>query len=132
MHLMASEPSHPTPVESGDFILATYLEIALRFRLGGPNAARTKVKRAGWISEPPNHPADPLRIKVPRDAWYQAVGTPARNIRERPDRNIRDVPSQGGESSYIKTLEGHLTSLREEHLGARDAHIATLRNELAS
>jgi chromosome segregation ATPase len=129
---MASEPSHPTPVESGDFILATYREIALRFQLGGPNAARTKVKRAGWISEPPNHPADPLRIKVPRDAWHQAVETPTRNTR--PGSDARDAQSLSKESGHIKALESHLAILREEqsgHLAAREAHIATLRDQLA-
>jgi hypothetical protein len=61
-------------VEGQDDVTATYREIAMRFGLGSPNAARTKVKRAGWAVEPARHPADPVRVRVPREAWYQ---TPA-------------------------------------------------------
>jgi hypothetical protein len=132
---MANEPPHPAPVESGDFILATYREIAFRFQLGGPNAARTKVKRAGWVSEPPNHPADPLRIKVPRDAWDQAVEIPTRINRERSRPGIRDTPSPSREIGHIKAFESHLAILREEqseHVAAREAHIATLREQLTA
>ena len=74
---MPDERGHLLLVESGDFVLATYREIAAHFRLSGPNAARTKAKRAGWIAEPTNHPADPLRIGVPRDVWSQAAETPS-------------------------------------------------------
>ena len=73
--LNGGDGGHPDADERGDFVLATYREIAARFSLGGPNAARTKVKRAGWVAEPSNHPADPLHIRVPRDAWYQAANT---------------------------------------------------------
>lgn len=112
---MPDETPHRTPIESGDFILATYREIALRFGLGGPNAARTKVKRAGWVSEPTNHPADPLRIRVPREAWDQAVETPPRTRRDRPHLvGGREAPSQDRDTRYIKALEGHIATLREQ------------------
>jgi hypothetical protein len=52
-----------------DYVVATYREIALRFRLGSVRAARTKAQRARWRVEPPNHPADPRRIRVPRALW---------------------------------------------------------------
>jgi hypothetical protein len=58
-------------VEGQDDVTATYREIAMRFGLGSANAARTKVKRAGWTVEPARHPADPVRIRVPREVWYQ-------------------------------------------------------------
>src|SRR4051812_21548754 len=72
---MRDETGHLGMAESGRFVLATYREIAAHFRLGGPNAGRTKAKRAGWAAEPTNHPADPLHITVPRDAWSQAADT---------------------------------------------------------
>jgi hypothetical protein len=104
--------------ETGDFILASYREIALRFGLGGPNAARTKARRAGWVSEPPNHPADPLRIRVPREVWDQARESPPPSTRERRDRKPRDGTSQADESRHIKALEGHLETLRERLVAA--------------
>jgi hypothetical protein len=112
--LMVSDTLHLTPVEREDFILATYREIAARFGLGGPNAARTKVKRASWPAEPSNHPADPLRIRVPRDAWYQAVEalphTPHEVGHLKP---TRDAPSQKHDTRHIKALEMAVTALRE-------------------
>src|SRR6185312_16408220 len=66
------------------FVLATYREIAARFRLGGPGAARTKVKRAKWAVTPRcDHSADPLRIQVPRGAWERAAESRYRAIRSR-------------------------------------------------
>jgi hypothetical protein len=56
-----------------EHVVATYREIAAHFGLKGPVQARVKAKRAGWKAEPQNHPADPLRIRVPRDAWNGGV-----------------------------------------------------------
>src|SRR6478672_7946301 len=75
--------------EPPDFVLATYKEIAARFGLGAPSAARVKVKRAGWITEPPNHPADPRRIRVPRGAWEKAAETPSSAKPETPGSKPR-------------------------------------------
>ena len=108
---------HPASDEMGEFIRATYREIAERFRLSGPNAARTKVKRAGWTAEIPNHPADPLRIRVPRDAWSQVSDTPQPKHSEMPHLKgpieSRDPPSQAHETPRVRALEAHIASLRE-------------------
>jgi hypothetical protein len=114
---MASDTPHPTPIGREDFILATYREIALHFGLGGPNAARTKVKRAGWHAEPTNHPADPLRIRVPRDAWYQAgEALPHTRHEMGHPKPTRDAPSQKlqkRDTRHIKALEMAVAALRE-------------------
>jgi len=96
-------PGTPGPV------LATYREIAAHFGLQGPHSARTKAKREGWQSEPPNHPADPLRIRVPREAW-DAAGRRRREGRNTPSHELRDPPSQSGE---INALRSHIETLRE-------------------
>jgi hypothetical protein len=115
------ETPHSGPTEREDFILATYREIALRFRLNGPNAARTKAKRAGWTAEPSNHPADPLRIRVPLDAWDQASERehPRRHEMPRPEAG-RDAPSQKHETRNLRVLEAAVAALREA-LAAADA-----------
>ena len=92
-HTPVESPDHIS-AESRDHVLATYRQIADRFRLGGSNAARTKVKRAGWTSEPPNHPADPLRIRVPREVWEQATERPhhkSRHSREKGRMANREI-----------------------------------------
>src|SRR4051794_32563557 len=59
--------------------IATYREIAARWRLkgweagDGVDAARVKAKRAGWRQLPRNHPADPVRVAIPRAAWDAAT-----------------------------------------------------------
>ena len=65
-------------------------EIATHFGLGAPSAARVKVKRAGWITEPPNHPADPRRIRVPRGVWEKAAETPGSTKPETPGPKARE------------------------------------------
>ena len=107
------ERGHLNRDESGGFILATYREIAAHFALSGPNAARTKVKRAGWSAAPTNHPADPLHIRVPRDAWYQAAETPHPKRPERPHATSRDAPSPKPDTPHIRTLEAAVSSLTE-------------------
>lgn len=80
----ADESQGPELDADGAFVLATYREIAARFRLGGPGAARTKVKRAKWAVTPrSDHSADPLRIQVPREAWDRAAEIRYRAIRSR-------------------------------------------------
>jgi hypothetical protein len=114
----AAESSDNISAESRDHVLATYREIAERFRLGSSNAARTKVKRARWTWESPNHPADPLRIRVPKEAWDQAAESPPRNQRpstgERRDSKPRHPPSQADESWEIKGFERALDALQEQ------------------
>jgi hypothetical protein len=147
---MPDERSHLL-LESGGgfgFVLATYREIAAHFRLGGPNAARTKVKRAGWIAEPTNHPADPLRIRVPRDVWSQAAEMPPlkrpARLHHTADRDLGsqqsdsppdnrgkisplrkgDGTSQTAEAGHLRALEGHVNTLREDVAAERAARIA--------
>ena len=55
--------------------IATYREIAAHWGLAGVDVARVKAKRAGWRSLPRNHPADPVRVAIPRATWDTA--TPA-------------------------------------------------------
>ena len=79
--------------DSGD-IVATYREIAEHFGLKGPDQGRTKAKRAGWPAEPQNHPADPLRIRVPREAWEGAARARQRGLSLRSERRAaREAPS---------------------------------------
>jgi hypothetical protein len=71
----ASDSTDRTPGpgrNSRDTVLATYREIAAHLGLQGPHSARNKVKREGWPAEPANHPADPLRIRVPAEVWDRA------------------------------------------------------------
>ena len=129
---MRNASGHLEMAESGDFILATYRDIAAHFRLGGPNAARTKAKRAGWTPEPTNHPADPLHIRVPRDAWSQAADTVPRErpgtppiARERDPISRQRAPlSQGPDTLHIRALEGHIATLREDLAGERAGRVA--------
>jgi len=48
-----------------DVVISTYREIAEHFGLANPEKGRQKAKRAGWPNEPQNHPADPVRVRVP-------------------------------------------------------------------
>jgi hypothetical protein len=138
---MPDERGHLLLVESGGFVLATYREIAAHFRLGGPNAARTKVKRAGWIAEPTNHPADPLRIRVPRDVWSQAAEIPSLKRAARPDHNTdrdsgsrpSDTPTdKRGEISPLGKRDGASHMAGTRHLNALEGHVNTLREDVAT
>ena len=51
-----------------EFELMTYREVADKFGLKSPDAARVKVKRAGWKTRPGNHPNATLFIEVPHSA----------------------------------------------------------------
>jgi hypothetical protein len=95
------------------FVTATYREIAKRFGLSGPNAARTKAKRAQWAEEPVNHPADTKRVRVPREAWEGALSAATASRRERP---LPRAPSQEEVTPTLKYLDGALTAALEEHL----------------
>jgi hypothetical protein len=141
---MPDERGHLHLIESGGFVLATYREIAAHFHLSGPNAARTKAKRASWKAEPTNHPADPLRIRVPRDAWSQAAESPPPKRSERlgldpgsqssetpvdtsdemPPLTGRDGSSRDHDTQYLRALEGHISTLREDLAVERTARTA--------
>ena len=94
--------------ETPDFVLATYKEIAARFGLGAPSAARVKVKRAGWVTEPPNHPADPRRIRVPRGAWEKAAETPSSAKPDPPSSRGRETWTVSAFRSAVNVLEKRL------------------------
>jgi hypothetical protein len=64
-------------VKGESHVVATYREIAAHFGLRGADQGRTKAKRAGWSAEPRNHPADPVRVRVPRAAWEGASSSRA-------------------------------------------------------
>jgi hypothetical protein len=112
----------------GDFghVIATYREVAAHFGLKGPDQGRTKVKRAGWPTEPQNHPADPIRVRVPREAWDGASQARERAgvifrrekvsqaERPAPSQHIQGPPSLPPElPALIKQLEGAHATLRE-------------------
>jgi hypothetical protein len=132
-HLNSGEAGHLGASERGDFILATYREIAAHFSLGGPNAARTKVKRAGWSAEPSNHPADPLHIRVPRDAWYQAANTAHPRRAERPHITKNSETSQQFDTPDLKDAKRpYLTSSGEALSQPDTPHITALKGVITS
>ena len=116
--------------ERGDpgHVVATYREIAVRFGLGGVNAARTKAKRAGWAEEPTNHPAETKRIRVPREAWDQAGRDPPIMPPESaPSRPGREGPSRAPETGAIAAVRVALDLLRgqlERERARGDAAVA--------
>jgi hypothetical protein len=112
----ADESQGPELDPDGAFVLATYREIAARFRLGGPGAARTKARRAKWAVMPRrDHPADPLRIQVPREAWDRAAEICHRAIRSKSGHEAisrgRTSPSHNKEILHLRAL---VALLREQ------------------
>lgn len=111
----ADESQGPELDPDGAFVLATYREIAARFRLGGPGAARTKARRAKWAVTPrPDHPADPLRIQVPREAWDRAAEICHRASRSKSGHEAisrRASPSPAKEILHLRAL---VALLREQ------------------
>ncbi len=99
---MSMVMGHRATAESQDHVTATYREIAVRFGLGGPNAARTKVKHAGWAIEPAKHPAHPVRVRVPREAWSQTSDIPRQKNHTETGTSDRDGASQ---KESLKSLE---------------------------
>jgi hypothetical protein len=114
-----------------EHVIATYREIAAHFRLKGSVQARVKAKRAGWPAEPQNHPADPLRLRVPQAVWDAGSRGGAKAIpREpRPPRNPTSLASHIPDfrdeiRGLIRPLEDAVAVLREERerlLRERDA-----------
>jgi hypothetical protein len=111
-------------------IVATYREIADHFGLSSPEKGRQKAKRAGWLNEPQNHPADPVRVRVPQEAWEEASRSRARAARFRAQGRERGAPlihedegPQGGSEPpskpdepppLLKQLEAVHATLREQ------------------
>ncbi len=102
---------------AGGAVVATYREIADHFGLVNPEKGRQKAKRAGWPAEPQNHPADPVRVRVPQDAWEGASLSRERAARARgrgrPLKPEGEPPHDAPEPpSLIKELEGEAATLR--------------------
>jgi hypothetical protein len=104
-------------VETSDYVLATFREIAVRFGLSGTHAARRKVKRLGWTAER-THPAGPFRIRVPRQTWDQVTVIRERG-RERQGSRRPARESQNHACPDVESLERVIQRLRErlEHPG---------------
>jgi hypothetical protein len=96
------------PVETSDYVVATYEEIRLRFGLGGTDQARIKAKRRKWLAEPRNHPGAIARIRVPRAEWDSAVAE------IEGERSRGSDPSDPDQSRRFKILDGALAAFREE------------------
>ncbi len=94
-------------VKGESHVVATYREIAARFGLRGADQGRTKAKRAGWSAEPRNHPADPVRVRVPRAAWEGASQAGERGLSLQSERAaIRRPPAQRGDGQR-RTFREH-------------------------
>src|SRR4051794_28689162 len=80
-------------------VVATYREIADHFGLSSPEKGRQKAKRSEWPIEPQNHPADPVRVRVPQAAWEGAPRSRIRAARFRSQGSARRAPltSEGEE-----------------------------------
>ena len=121
--------------------IATYREIAARWRLkgweagDGVDAARVKAKRAGWRQLSRNHPADPVRVAIPRAAWDAATPIGERAAPPNGDarRDIAIPPSEpkaileSGIASILASLDEH----REQARAARESS-AEMQAELAA
>ena len=123
--------------ELPDTVLATYREIAARFALSSVTAARIKAKRqiarARWSTEPANHPADPIRIRIPRQDWEQGADLAQIKPREQA-ASSPDTP--GIKKSRSARTEAALVELRallereRARAGAAETAIAELHREL--
>jgi hypothetical protein len=130
--------------EGGFHIVATYREIAEHFGLKGPDQGRIKARRAGWGVEPRNHPADPIRVRVPREVWTGAVQARERGLSRRRDRRgivqREKGPFQADQErpvrepeipQLIKQLEAVHQTLREQLERAEERAAAAQREALA-
>ena len=108
-----------------DTVLATYREIATRFGLGSHAAARVKAKRqiarGHWSAEPANHPADPIRVRIPRAEWGRG-----------PERSAK--PPDTPDIKPTRTARGAALRIQLEFERSRadraEAEVAELRRQL--
>ena len=103
--------------------IATYREIADRFGLNSVDAARVRVRRAGWQREPANHPLDPAHVRVPLSVWEQAtIPPPPSRTRIGPNSGennggrawARSPPNSPRRPDPNKLLADAVTTLREQ------------------
>ena len=92
-------------------VVATYREIASHFGLKGPDQGRTKAKRAGWPTEPQNHPADPVRVRVPAEVWEGALAARERGASERGGARAGRALSLMREEAPIRPPRSFLSSM---------------------
>ncbi|HZI77482.1 MAG TPA: hypothetical protein VFD73_26255 [Gemmatimonadales bacterium] len=116
----------------GGSVVATYREIADHFGLSNPEKGRQKATRAGWQAEPRNHPADPVRVRVPQEVWDEASRSRERAARFRARGQARGASlMREGERPQV----AHEPSSRPEEilplLRQLEAAHATLREQLA-
>lgn len=120
---------------SGGGVLATYREIAERFGLqSGPDAGRMKAKRSGWPPEPGNHPLDPVRVRVPREAWDAAASSRSGRNRAGDSSEQEGANKADLVRAMLARIEGRQAeALREAQALAerRGAEVAELREKLA-
>jgi len=102
------------------YVLATYREIALRLGLTGPDAARMRAKRAGWELEPVNHPADPRRVRVPREIWDDPPVAPD----PEPNASPLSPPIAPDVATVLADARERAARLEGELVGVREALIA--------
>ncbi|MBV8577187.1 MAG: hypothetical protein JOZ58_19365, partial [Acetobacteraceae bacterium] len=120
-----------------EYVLATYREIAVRFGLSGPNAARLKTKRLGWRPSKPNRAGEVFRIRVPREVWEQQpegkrAGPPRPLRRARRPGQARHL-DDGGEMRAIQKLIDTLEKQRERNrsrAGTPDTQSTELMSKL--
>jgi len=122
----------------GDEHIATYRQIAVHWGLAGVDVARVKAKRAGWRQLPRNHPADPVRVAIPRAAWDIPVinggGASAFHWEEdvTPPSKSGARPPSGKFSSRDKKVARALATLHELREQVRVAQERAARAEAAA
>jgi hypothetical protein len=104
--------------------------------LAGVDVARVKAKRARWRQLPRNHPADPVRVAIPRAAWDIAVmnGGGASGLRGEvttPSSKSDARPPSGKFSSRDKEVARALAILHELREQVRVAQERAARAEAA-
>ena len=121
----------------GEEHIATYREIAAHWGLAGVDVARVKATRARWRQLPRNHPADPVRVAIPRAAWDIAVmnGGGACGLRGEvttPSSKSDARPPSGKFSSRDKEVARALAILHELREQVRVAQERAARAEAAA
>ena len=122
----------------GEEHIATYREIAAHWGLAGVDVARVKAKRARWRQLPRNHPADPVRVAIPRAAWDIAVmsggGASAFHREEGaiPPSKSGARPPSGRFSGRDKEMARALATLHELREQVRVAQERTAQAEAAA
>ncbi|MGH6878521.1 MAG: hypothetical protein ACREHV_14260, partial [Rhizomicrobium sp.] len=87
-----------------------------------------------WLAEPANHPADPIRIKIPREDWEQ--GADLAEMKPRATRAAKPSGTPGIKAGRRTRSEAALDELRallereRARADAAEAAVADLRRQL--